>query len=206
MTKVKICGLKTEEHVLTAINANADFIGFVFASSKRQISIEKAKTLAALIPSSIKKIGVVVNESHERLHQLFAEVGLDYIQYHGDESPTFIKEVGLPAIKAFSVTESFDWNQLDHYSVDYYLLDAPGTVHRGGSGKTFSWELLKNCPIPKEKIILAGGLNAENVNKAIEITLPFAVDVSSGVEKDGIKNNTLIQEFIEATRGVKQYD
>lgn len=205
MTKVKICGLKTEEHVLTAINANADFIGFVFASSKRQISIEKAKTLAALIPSSIKKIGVVVNESNERLHQLFTEVGLDYIQYHGDESPTFIKEVGLPAIKAFSVTESFDWNQLDHYSVDYYLLDAPGTVHRGGSGKTFSWELLKNCPIPKEKIILAGGLNAENVNKAIEITLPFAVDVSSGVEKDGIKNNTLIQQFIEATRGVKQY-
>lgn len=206
MTMVKICGLKTKEHVRAAIEAKTDFIGFVFAPSKRQISVEKAKSLAALIPPTIKKVGVVVNESNERLHQLFTEVGLDYIQYHGDESPTFIKEVGLPAIKAFSVTESFDWNQLDHYSVDYYLLDAPGTVHRGGSGKTFKWEILQNSPISKEKIILAGGLNAENVIEAIEIALPFAVDVSSGVEKNGIKNNTLIQQFIEATRGVKQYD
>ncbi len=206
MTKVKICGLKTEEHVRTAIDAKADFIGFVFAPSKRQISIETAKTLAALVPSTIKKVGVVVNETNETLHHLFTEVGLDYIQYHGDESPTFIDEVGLPAIKAFSVTESFDWKQLGQFNVDFYLLDAPGTAHRGGSGNTFNWELLKDCPIPKEKMIIAGGLNAGNVHEAIEITKPFAVDVSSGVETDGIKDSNLITQFISAAKGVTHHD
>ena len=206
MTNVKICGLKTEEHVRAAIEAKADFIGFVFAPSKRQISVELAKTLAALIPATIKKVGVVVNETNETLHHLFTEVGLDYIQYHGDESPTFINEVGLPAIKAFSITESFDWKQLDQFNVDFYLLDAPGMAHRGGSGKSFNWELIKDCPIPKEKIILAGGLNAGNIHEAIKITQPFAVDVSSGVEKDGIKDRNLITQFINAAKGVQLYD
>jgi len=206
MTKVKICGLKTEEHVRAAIEAKVDFIGFVFAPSKRQISIKTAKTLAALIPPNIKKVGVVVDESSDTLHHIFTEVGLDYIQYHGDESPIFIDEVGLPAIKAFSVTESFDWKQLNHYNVDFYLLDAPGTAHRGGSGKTFNWEIIKDCPIPKDKIILAGGLNAVNVIEAIQLTKPFAVDVSSGVEIDGIKDSNLITQFIDAAKGVKQHD
>ena len=200
MTKVKICGLKTEEHVLTAIHSKADLIGFVFAPSKRQISVKAAKNLASLIPATIKKVGVVVNETSESLHHIFNEVGLDYIQYHGDESPTFIDEVGLPSIKAFSISESFDWKQLDGYDVDYFLLDAPGTTHRGGSGHTFNWNLLNNCPISKDKIILAGGLNAGNVKTAITITEPFGVDVSSGVEIDGIKNSKLIQQFIEVAK------
>ena len=200
MTKVKVCGLKTEEHVHSAIQSHADFIGFVFAPSKRQISIDTAKNLAALIPTTIKKVGVVVNETSETLHHLFNEVGLDYIQYHGDESPAFIDEVGLPAIKAFSISESLNWQQLASYDVDYFLLDAPGKTHRGGSGETFNWELLNNCTIPKDKIILAGGLNVENVKTAITITEPFAVDVSSGVEIDGIKNSKLIQQFIEAAK------
>ena len=206
MTNVKICGLRTEEHVRAAIEAKADFIGFVFAPSKRQISVELAKTLAALIPATIKKVGVVVNETNETLHHLFTEVGLDYIQFHGDESPTFIDEVGLPAIKAFSITESFDWKQLDQFNVDFYLLDAPGKAHRGGSGKTFNWDFIKDCPIPNEKLILAGGLNVGNVHEAIKMTKPFAVDVSSGVEKDGIKDSKLIQQFIDAAKGVRQHD
>ena len=206
MTKVKICGLKTEEHVRAAIEAKADFIGFVFAPSKRQISVETAKTLAALIPPTIKKIGVVVNETSDTLHHLFTEVGLDYIQYHGDEPPAFIDEVGLPAIKAFSITEAFDWKQLNNFKVDFYLLDAPGSSHRGGSGKTFNWEFIKDYPIPKEKIILAGGLNAANVTEAIQITKPFAVDVSSGVEKNGLKDSNLITQFINAAKGVRQHD
>lgn len=206
MTKVKICGLKTEEHIRAAIEAKADFIGFVFAPSKRQISVETAKSLVALIPPTIKKVGVVVNETNDTLHHIFKEVGLDYIQYHGDESPTFIEEVGLPAIKAFSVTELFDWKQLDQFNVDFYLLDAPGISHRGGSGNTFNWEIVKHCPIPKEKIILAGGLNVANVTEAIKMTEPFAVDVSSGVEKDGIKDKNLIQQFIDAAKGVRHYD
>ena len=206
MTKVKICGLKTEEHVRAAIEAKADFIGFVFAPSKRQISVETAKTLATLIPATIKKVGVVVNETNETLHHLFTEVGLDYIQYHGDESPTFIDEVGLPAIKAFSITESFDWKQINQFNVDFYLLDSPGNAHRGGSGKIFNWQLIKDCPIPKEKIILAGGLNAANVTEAIQMTEPFAVDVSSGVEKDGMKDSILIQQFMNAAKGVRHND
>lgn len=201
MTKVKICGLKEIEHVEAAVKAGADFIGLMFAPSKRQITMEQAIELAKVIPSNVKKVGVFVNEKPETIKEIAQKVGLHYIQYHGDETPDMIEAIGLPAIKAFSVQTEEDVVRAARYQVDYYLFDAPGTDYRGGSGKSFDWLLLDKMNIPSEKIILAGGLNDENVGLAIMLVEPFAVDVSSGVEIDGRKSSTAIANFIEKAKG-----
>lgn len=201
MTKVKICGLKEIEHVEAAVQAGADFIGLMFAPSKRRITVEEAIELTAAIPSNVKKVGVFVNEAPDTIKKIAEQVGLDYIQYHGDESVEMIREIGLPAIKAFSIRTEEDVARAATYDVDYYLFDAPGTDYRGGSGKSFDWTLLDEMQIPLEKVILAGGLNAENVALAIMLVEPFAVDVSSGVEIDGRKNSTAITNFIENAKG-----
>lgn len=200
MTKVKICGLTEEAHVQAAVEAGADAIGFVFAPSQREISIDAAKKIAAIIPENVLKIGVFVNASREVLRETYQAVGLDYIQLHGEETPEFIQEVGLPSIKAFSVKEIADVEKALQYDVDYYLFDAPGIAYRGGSGISFDWALLQNISIPKEKLILAGGLHKENVQEAIHRVQPFMVDVSSGVEINQRKNERAIQQFMKAVR------
>lgn len=201
MAKVKICGLKEMEHVETAVKSGADFIGFMFAPSKRRITVEEAVKLAKAIPNTVKKVGVFVNEEATTIRQIAESVGLDYIQYHGDETPEQIQEIGLPAIKAFSIREEKDVERAATYNVDYYLFDAPGTDFRGGSGNSFDWMLLDKVNIPLEKVILAGGLKAENVGLAITLVEPFAVDVSSGVEVDGRKDSAAITKFIETAKG-----
>lgn len=201
MAKVKICGLKEMEHVETAVKSGADFIGFMFAPSKRRITVEEAVKLAKAIPNTVKKVGVFVNEEATMIRQIAKSVGLDYIQYHGDETPEQIQEIGLPAIKAFSIRSEEDVERAATYDVDYYLFDAPGTDFRGGSGNSFDWMLLDKVNIPLEKVILAGGLKAENVGLAITLVEPFAVDVSSGVEVDGRKDSAAITKFIETAKG-----
>lgn len=200
MTQVKICGLTEKEHVEAAIEAGADAIGFVFAPSSREVSVASAKELAALIPATILKIGVFVNASKERLHEVYNEVGLDFVQLHGDESPAFIQTIGLPTIKAFSIKGKADVEAARQYEVDYYLFDAPGILYQGGSGVPFDWNLLEGSGIPREKCILAGGLNKDNVQEAIQRVKPAMVDVSSGVEKKKRKEESLIQQFIETVR------
>lgn len=201
MTLVKICGLRKEEHVQTAINSGADFIGFVFAPSKRNVTINQAHELAQGIPESVKKVGVFVNAEETFIQEVYKKVPLDYIQYHGDETNEFIQQVGLPAIKAFSIRTKEDVLKAASYDVDYYLFDAPGTDFRGGSGHPFDWSLLEELNIPREKIILAGGLNVNNIPAAIQLVQPAGVDVSSGVEQDGEKNETLIQSFLQKAKG-----
>lgn len=201
MTKVKICGLTEEAHVRAAVEAGTDAIGFVFAPSRREITMDAAKKLAAIIPENVLKIGVFVNASHEVLREIYQTVGLDYIQLHGEETPEFIQEVGLPSIKAFSVKEIADVEKALQYDVDYYLFDAPGIAYKGGSGIPFDWTLLQNTSIiPKEKLILAGGLHKENVQEAIHRVQPFMVDVSSGVEVNQRKDEHAIQQFMKAVR------
>ncbi|MEC1176939.1 phosphoribosylanthranilate isomerase [Metasolibacillus meyeri] len=204
MTMVKICGLKTPEHVETAVQVGADFVGFVFAPSKRRIAVEEAKELAKQIPTSVKKVGVFVNEDAETIRTIAEAVPLDYIQYHGDETNDFIQQIGLPALKAFSVRNADDVKKAAAFGVDYYLFDAPGTDFRGGSGHTFDWSLLEEASIPSEKVIVAGGLTVDNVAKAIQFVQPVAVDVSSGVERDGVKDSALIQAFIHNAKGAIQ--
>lgn len=197
MVKVKICGLKEVEHVQAAVNAGASFIGFMFAPSKRQITVEHAAELAKHIPPHVKKVGVFVNPSEDQVHDTVKQVGLDYVQYHGNESSEFIEKLGYPSIKALSIRGYEDVEKASKYNVDYYLFDAPGTDYAGGSGRVFDWSLLDQLSISKDRVILAGGLNSGNVQQAIKQVSPYGVDVSSGVERDGAKDSDLIKQFIE---------
>lgn len=201
MTRVKICGLTKQEHVLAAVNAGADAIGFVFAPSSREVTIEQAQLLAKNIPDTVWKIGVFVDASKDQLERTFKEVPLDYIQYHGDETPEFIRQVGLPSIKALSISSEEDVKRAATYDVDYYLFDTPGVEYKGGSGKTFDWSLLENAGVTREQTILAGGLHAGNVQQAVRQVQPYMVDVSSGVEINKQKDIASIQAFIQLAKG-----
>lgn len=200
MTKVKICGLMEPQHVKIAVDAGADAIGFVFAPSKRKVTIAEAQELAKDIPPGVLKIGVFVDASQDEIEQTYREVPLDYVQFHGDESSDFIKKVGLPSIKVLSVYSEEDVKRSTHYETDYLLFDTPGTDFKGGSGLTFDWQLMKDAGVQSEKIILAGGLNADNVAQAIITVHPYMVDVSSGVESMGRKDGNLIRAFIKAVK------
>lgn len=200
MTKVKICGLKEVQHVQAAVQAGADAIGFVFAASKRQVSIEQAQQLAKHVPEGVMKIGVFVNPTPEELRAAVSNVPLDYVQYHGNETPDFIVQQGYPSIKALSVHCAKDVQAAANYTVDYYLFDAPGTDYKGGSGHTFDWTLLETAGIPREKLILAGGLKIENIHEALALVSPCMVDVSSGVETKGSKDTEKIVAFLQAVK------
>ena len=125
-----------------AVEAGADAVGFVFAPSRRRVAIEEAKELARFVPDHVMKVGVFVDAEREELERTFREVPLDFIQYHGGESPDFIKSVGLPSIKAISVHGSEDVEKGNAYRTEYVLFDTPGIEFRGGSGKVFDWGLV----------------------------------------------------------------
>src|SRR5690625_2179122 len=184
---VKICGIQTKEAVKVATEHRANMIGFVFTPSKRRITPNKAALIAKEIPPSVKKVGVFVNESLSNIKFIAKLVGLDMIQLHGDEPASFAKEIPYPIIKAFSIDQVND-DTVTQYPCDYYLIDSPPTTYRGGSGKTFQWERINELNIDKSKLIIAGGLSADNVEQAIKIATPTGVDVSSGVESDGVKD------------------
>ncbi len=200
MVQVKICGLRNKEAIQAAVASGVDFIGFVFAESKRRVTVEEAKELAQFVPNNVKKVGVFVNESLENIHEITKTVGLDYVQLHGDETPAFCQELALPVIKAFEVKSVKDLDKVVAYQCDYYLLDSPGGKYRGGSGKTFDWALAKEYDFLSKKILLAGGLKADNVKEAITEVLPAGVDVSSGVETDGVKDVEKIKAFLDAVK------
>jgi phosphoribosylanthranilate isomerase len=152
------------------------------------------------ISQDVLKIGVFVNETIENIEKYAKEVPLDYVQLHGDESIEYVNSISVPVIKAFSISSKEDVQNALTYDVDLYLFDTPSIEFRGGSGQIFDWGLLNNEDFPKENVILAGGLNAENVRVAIQKIHPFMVDVSSGVETDQRKDESKIRDFISAVR------
>lgn len=199
--KVKICGVTTRDAAIAACRSGADMLGFVFAESPRKISLERAKEIAGLLPEHIKITGVFVNETAETILRISEWVNLDYVQLHGDETPEFCRQLGVPVIKALTIREKSDIKKMRIYDCDYFLLDSPGVRYAGGSGNPFDWSLLKDTGIPREKVILAGGLNEKNVGEAIRIVSPAMVDVSSGVETNGKKDLKKITSFIKAAKG-----
>ncbi|RDI43151.1 phosphoribosylanthranilate isomerase [Falsibacillus pallidus] len=198
--KVKVCGIKTVEAGLEAVRSGADAIGFVFAESKRRISIEAAREISRKVPQHVKKIGVFVNEELEVINRCINEANLDFVQLHGDETPEFCSRVKIPVVKSFSIRKKEDLNRLSSYQVDYYLLDSPAGKYRGGNGTSFDWSLLKDLSKSERKIILAGGLTIENVVEAINIVKPEMIDVSSGVETDGEKDPIKMQKFTQMAK------
>lgn len=192
MTKVKICGLSTREAVAKAVEQGADYIGFVFAKSKRQVTQDLAHELAKALPSSVKKVGVFVSPSLEELEQVIQQVPLDLVQIHGDFPEENFKKIPVPSIRAINFKEGL--TELSSQA-DYLLFDAP----LAGSGQTFDWQALDTKNI-QQPFFIAGGLTADNVGQAIVHFQPYAVDVSSGVETDGVKDLEKISDFI---KGVK---
>ena len=196
---VKICGITTSEAAEAAAAAGADFIGFVFAASRRKITPERAKMIAKSLSSPVKTVGVFVNETVEQMVNIAEYVGLDYLQLHGDEGEAVSKQLPRPVIKAFSVKDKSIKNIMN-YPCDYYLIDSPG----GGTGKSFDWKLLDKFNLDASKLILAGGLNPDNVQEAIRVVKPAGVDVSSGVETNGAKDIKKIKQFIHAAKNERK--
>ena len=192
MTKVKICGLSTKEAVETAVSAGADYIGFVFAPSKRQVSLEEATELAKLIPVNVKKVGVFVSPSRAQLLEAIEKVGFDLVQVHGQVADDLFEDLPCASIQAVQVDGN---GHVPHSRADYLLFDAPVA----GSGKTFDWGQLDTSGLA-QPFFIAGGLKEDNVAKAIQHFTPYAVDVSSGVETDGQKDHEKIRRFIERAK------
>jgi phosphoribosylanthranilate isomerase len=195
--KVKICGLKTKAAVDTAVEHGADFIGFVFAESKRKITPEVVRDITADVPSTVKKVGVFVSPSLEELEQIVARAGLDIVQIHGRQLES---KPSVPLISALSVgTEST--KQIERQTMaDYLLFDAPPRQYAGGNGETFDWTQLDIKRLEDKRIFIAGGLTIENVQQAKTVFAPYAVDVSSGVETNGEKDLEKIKVFLEKAR------
>lgn len=192
MTKVKICGLSTVEAVETAVLAGADYIGFVFAASKRQVSLEQAQELAKRVTGKTKIVGVFVSPSLEDLEQAIGQVPLDMVQIHGTFDEALMPMISVPVIRAIQLS---DQEAQVSSQADYLLFDAPVA----GSGQTFDWGLLKDQKIQQD-FFIAGGLTVDNVRQARETFQPYAVDVSSGVETDGRKDIEKIKAFIEGAK------
>ena len=192
MTKVKICGLSNIEAVKTAVSAGADYIGFVFAPSKRQVTLEQAAELAKFIPSHIQKVGVFVSPSRADLLEAIEKVGLDLVQVHGQVVDKLFENLPCGSIQAVQVDEG---GHVPNSQADYLLFDAPVA----GSGQTFDWGQLDTTELA-QPFFVAGGLNEDNVARAIQHFSPFAVDVSSGVETDGQKDHEKIKRFIERVK------
>lgn len=205
MSLVKICGVRDQESLEVAVDAGASFIGFVFFEpSPRCIDIETAKHLAHLIPDTVEIVGLFVDASDEQIRDVLSEVPLTMLQLHGLESPERVMDVktkfNIPVMKAIPIADESDLEYVSSYSqvADWLLFDTKmvdGTS--GGHGVAFDWSLLSNVRTVLPWF-LAGGLTPENVNAAIKMVNPPALDVSSGVELEkGVKDPALIKKFLQ---------
>lgn len=203
MTKVKICGLKNPTDIKCINTLSPDFAGFVmfFEKSHRNISVQTAQELLALLDKNIKSVAVTVSPTEEQLEQIY-NLGFDYVQIHGNITDEVLKNSKTPIIRAINVSGTDSLTDLDNYkNVKGILFDSAVP----GSGKSFDWSMLEKLPKTQKMLFLAGGLTADNVAKAVAQVRPFAVDVSSGVElsdKSG-KDFELVRTFIENARNSK---
>ncbi|MBU0734481.1 MAG: phosphoribosylanthranilate isomerase [Proteobacteria bacterium] len=205
MVRVKICGITNYQDADMAVQLGADALGFVFAPSPRRISPEKAREIICAIPPFVQTVGVFVNERPDTVRRIIRFCGLDLIQFHGDESPEVCGEFMPHAIKAFRVREGSVLESIIPYygKTKAVLFDTYSGERRGGTGKTFDWDLAvmgKRVGIP---IILSGGLTPANIESAVLTVNPFAVDVNSGIEeRPGKKDHLLMEELMEKIQKV----
>ena len=195
--KIKICGLTRPCDIEAVNNAKPDYIGFVFAESRRKVTLLQASQLRGKLNAGIIPVGVFVDESIENILLPVREGVIEIIQLHGMENEDYICELKQrtekPIIKAIGVRRKGDVQKWSETAADFLLLDNS----KGGTGLSFDWDLIGHT---EKKFFIAGGLNAENIIDVITRVAPFAVDVSSGVETDGFKNHEKIIEFIRRVR------
>ena len=216
MTRVKICGLSEIEPALAAIEAGADFLGIVFAPSRRQVSPEQAKRMAESVHSSKNHpllVGVFVNAPTEEVNRIVGACGLDYVQLSGDESWQYCREIRKPLIKAIHVTEGQTseniiaeiekGRRLLGEKEFVCLLDTHSAAVYGGTGQVFDWRLAKDVSAHFQ-VMVAGGLTPDNVGQLVGEVQPWGVDVSSGVESNGRKDISKIKDFIQKVRSAEK--
>ena len=203
MTKIKFCGLTRDEDIAAANELMPDYIGFVFwQKSKRNISLDKAKKLKELLLPDIKAVGVFVDEDVKIIAKYLSDGIIDIAQLHGSEDDDYIDRLRVltdkkyQIIKAFKIKNEEDVKKANNSTSDYVLLDAGM-----GEGCTFNWTYLDKIERP---YFLAGGLDTGNVREAVSAHIPFAVDVSSGIETNGKKDADKMRKFVEEVRGKLQ--
>ena len=212
MTRVKICGIKEKAHALAAIEAGGDFIGLVFAPSRRQVTPAQAGEIVSAAKShsdTISTVGVFVNTPAPEVNTIANSCNLDWVQLSGDEPWEYCCHIAKPVIKAIRIKQGQPPEQIlanlaagarilspQKY---LYLLDSEVEGRYGGTGTTFDWSLARQAA-EQFPVIIAGGLTPENVAQAIEEVAPWGVDVSSGVETDGVKDIAKIRAFFKAVR------
>lgn len=204
MTRIKICGLTRPEDIDAVNHYLPDYIGFVFAQSKRQVDESRARELKLMLDARISAVGVFVNEDISRIISLCRLGVIDLVQLHGEEEEGYIRElkqrISKPVIKAVRITKGKTIHPGHVGESDFLLFDTYHKELYGGSGETFDWSMVGQ---PEKPYFLAGGLSNDNVLQAIAQLHPYGVDISSGVEKDGVKDAKKIGEIITNIRGHK---
>ena len=210
--RVKIEGLRDPADAIKVAQMGADAIGMVFAESPRWVSPAQARAITDVLPPWVATVGVFVNSDADTINRVIERTRISCVQLHGDEAPDIVAAIKAPCIKAFRIKDE-NWlaevrSWLDacpaRYNLSAILLDAYNPSVRGGSGDQFNWDLVADARaagalVGLDPIILAGGLDAGCVNKAIEVVKPWAVDVASGVEKSpGVKDFRKVADFIDA--------
>ncbi len=202
-TRVKICGITQRQDAVDAIEAGADAIGLVFyAPSPRAVRIAQAKKIVASLPPFVTVVGLFVDADAAVVNDTIAQVGLDCLQFHGNENPIYCEQFSLPYFKAIRMQDGQDIQveALKHKAAVAILLDSYQADTPGGTGETFDWDKI---PALEQPLILAGGLNTGNIKQAIEMVQPYAVDVSGGVEASkGIKSLEKITAFMNEVKHV----
>lgn len=199
--KLKFCGLTREADIRAANETRPDYIGFVFAESRRRVTDEQAARLRAQLAPGIQAVGVFVNDDPTHIAELANHGVIDLIQLHGGESAAYIRRLrtmtAAPVIYAVRVGTHEDIERVKPYSVEYFLLDTCTKDAYGGSGKTFDWSLIGEVEKP---YFLAGGLNESNIPRAMR-TGAYALDLSSGIETDGVKDAAKMRRVAALIRG-----
>ena len=198
--RVKICGITSASDAQLAVKAGADALGFIFVrDSPRFVEALHAKAIIRSLPPFVSKVGVFQNASREEVQGIAEQVGLDTLQFHGDEPPDFCRTFALTAVKAFRMRDETSIQEILNYRGMAWLLDSYVSGQGGGTGRVFDWGLATRVRQYGEPMILAGGLKPETVGDAIKAVKPYAVDVSSGVElSPGIKDPAKVHNFLAA--------
>ena len=202
-TRIKICGIKHTQDALKAVECGADAIGLIFVEkSPRYASFTDARVIAESLPAFVTVVGLFMDAPAEKVREALKVVPINLLQFHGDESPEYCDQFEVPYIKVLRMRENVNVVAFaqEYPNASGILLDTY-TIAGGGSGQTFDWSLIpEDVPLP---LILAGGLNPENVASAVEEVKPYAVDVSSGVESEpAIKDHIKIEQFIKEVQRV----
>jgi phosphoribosylanthranilate isomerase len=201
MVRIKICGITNLEDALLAAELGANALGFIFhPKSPRKVAPEAAREIIRQLPPLVLSVGVLVNEEAALVRDLAERVGLDWVQLHGAETPEYCRSLGRRVLKGFRIQNEDSLRYLHDYrgAVQAFLLDTYKKGQTGGTGETFDWELARQAQ-KYGPIVLAGGLTAANVARAIEVARPQAVDVASGVEAaPGKKDPEKLRAFFKS--------